>query len=426
MQHTYHVSGMHCPSCELLIKQGIESLGCKVQSLSHKTGKLIVEQPNSVSQEDIASAVVDAGYTLGSTHKNAPWTIHEWVEKGAWLVVAVALIFVLFKVDFTALLPTYETISFPIALLVGLVASVSTCLALTGGIVLGYAESVQTRNNFFTQLQFHAGRIGAFVVGGAILGMVGGTLGASLWVSTVLMLLVWLILVYLGLQVLGFLPNISALGMHLPGRMSQSIFRFKDPRYAPVVGALTFLLPCGFTQSMQLFALQSGSPLSGALIMGAFAIGTAPVLFALWFGAKAIKDKVAVLNSLLAALLIAFGVFTLYNSTQLINAMSVSAPSIEQQDDSVKADAEVVEVGHNGRAFVPNTIKLAKGKNYIVRVTPSSNGIGCMQQVVLPGQGVQDIRKDLTFDIVVDGTQARKIPLVCSAMGMSQGQIIVE
>lgn len=208
--------------------------------------------------------------------------------------------------------------------------------------------------------------------------------------------------------------------------MSQSILRLRNPRYAPIVGALTFLLPCWFTQSMQLFALQSGSPLSGALIMGAFAIGTAPVLFALWFGAKAIKDKVAVLNSLLAALLIAFGVFTLYNSTQLINAMSLSAPRSEQQDTFVKSDAEVVEVGHNGRAFVPSTIKLAQGKNYIIRVTPTSNGIGCMQQVVLPGKWAQNIRNGETFDIIVDGTKAQKIPLVCASMGMSQGQIIVE
>lgn len=131
MQHTYHISGMHCASCELLIKQGIESLGCKVQSLSHKNGKLIVEQPEHVTQQDIESAVVDAGYRFGNTAKQDPWSVQEWVEKGAWLVVAVVLVMVLFKVDFTALLPTYETISFPIALLVGLVASVSTCLALT-------------------------------------------------------------------------------------------------------------------------------------------------------------------------------------------------------------------------------------------------------------------------------------------------------
>ncbi len=51
-----------------------------------------------------------------------------------------------------------------------------------------------------------------------------------------------------------------------------------------IIGFATFFLPCGFTQSMQVVALSSGSFVSGMLIMLAFALGTLPVLALLSFG----------------------------------------------------------------------------------------------------------------------------------------------
>src|SRR5205823_2764418 len=44
------------------------------------------------------------------------------------------------------------------------------------------------------------------------------------------------------------------------------------------LGAFTFFLPCGFTQSLQLVALASGSFTTGALTMFVFALGTLPSL----------------------------------------------------------------------------------------------------------------------------------------------------
>ena len=48
--------------------------------------------------------------------------------------------------------------------------------------------------------------------------------------------------------------------------------------YTWCMGGLTFFLPCGFTQSMQLLALGSGNFLTGGMIMLVFALGTLPAL----------------------------------------------------------------------------------------------------------------------------------------------------
>ncbi len=47
-----------------------------------------------------------------------------------------------------------------------------------------------------------------------------------------------------------------------------------------VLGAFTIFIPCGVTQAMEVLAINSGSPVMGALIMFTFVLGTSP-LFAL-------------------------------------------------------------------------------------------------------------------------------------------------
>lgn len=48
--------------------------------------------------------------------------------------------------------------------------------------------------------------------------------------------------------------------------------------FAPaVLGFLTIFIPCGITQAMEVTAINTGSPVQGALIMGAFVLGTIPL-----------------------------------------------------------------------------------------------------------------------------------------------------
>ncbi len=95
---------------------------------------------------------------------------------------------------------------------------------------------------------------------------------------------------------------------------------------------------------MQLFALQSANPLQGALIMGAFALGTLPVLFGIGIGVKYIKDKLTLLNPLIAALLVAFGLYTILNGYGLIQALN--APSFAPSAIGSQT-TETIQIGHN-------------------------------------------------------------------------------
>ncbi len=83
--------------------------------------------------------------------------------------------------------------------------------------------------------------------------------------------------------------------------------------FAPMaLGLFSIFIPCGVTQSMEVLAVASGSPVQGALIMGAFVLGTTPIFAALGIAtAKLTEVWQAVFNKTAAAILIALAVYSL-------------------------------------------------------------------------------------------------------------------
>ncbi|MEI6710739.1 MAG: sulfite exporter TauE/SafE family protein [bacterium] len=129
---------------------------------------------------------------------------------------------------------------------------------------------------------FHSGRILGFALLGGILGLVGKAIGISLFFSSILGLVAALVMIILGLNLAGVYKKST---VTLPSSLF-SFFRKKEGSFlAPLlIGIGTFFLPCGFTQSMQISALSSGSFIGGFSLMLFFALGTFPVLALLSFG----------------------------------------------------------------------------------------------------------------------------------------------
>ncbi len=162
----FQIAGMHCKSCELMIRESIEEIdGCRVESISSKTGKLVLECSKVVPESHIREAIHEAGYSLQDEESPSRDMKISWVRTLPWLLFAGVLLYFLFRTDISGLMPKYEELGFGVAFLVGLVASVSTCLAVTGGIIIGYTESIVDKTNGWkTQLRFHMGRIITFIV----------------------------------------------------------------------------------------------------------------------------------------------------------------------------------------------------------------------------------------------------------------------
>jgi len=88
---------------------------------------------------------------------------------------------------------------------------------------------------------------------------------------------------------------------------------------ALVAGAMTFFLPCGFTQAMQLYAVSTGSITKGALIMMLFALGTAPGLLGVGGLSSVFKGQKAKLFFMASGIaVIILGIFNISNASKLV------------------------------------------------------------------------------------------------------------
>jgi sulfite exporter TauE/SafE len=170
----------------------------------------------------------------------------------------------------------------------GLLAGMSSCAALVGGLILSiskqwndlYDGNHSTTQKMAPHIMFNIGRLVSYAFLGAVLGLIGSKLQISLTFTSVLVFAVSILMISLGLQMLG-VQFFQKFQIALPRfflRYVADESNFKG-KYLPfVMGALTFFLPCGFTITAQGVALLSGSAISGALIMLFFALGTLPVL----------------------------------------------------------------------------------------------------------------------------------------------------
>ena len=110
------------------------------------------------------------------------------------------------------------------------------------------------------------------------------TINISPLFTGILGLIAAVVMILLGADLVGIFRQSK---LTLPGGIFQIFKKIEHKTFTPIIIWFgTFFLPCGFTQSMQIAALSSGSYITGSLIMFSFALGTFPVLALLSFGVE--------------------------------------------------------------------------------------------------------------------------------------------
>lgn len=295
-KYTFYVSGTHCASCKILIEDilGEEEIVKKVE-VDLKTATVDIETDSLKNREELAQI-------LGSKIKNNGYILlvenikeEKKYNDILWQAIPVGLGFLMlfFLLQKSGILnigfggQTTPATSF----IIGLIASVSSCLAIVGGLVLSLSakmsqDKISDKKTF---ILFHLGRLVSFALLGGILGMVGNFIGINFTITTILGIVASIVMIFLGLNLIGIFEKSKIV---LPSVIFKFFRKIEHKTFTPLlVGFGTFFLPCGFTQSMQVVALSSGSFLSGSLIMFTFALGTLPVLILLSFGSSSFANS---------------------------------------------------------------------------------------------------------------------------------------
>lgn len=290
-KYIFHVSGTHCASCKILLEDILSEQDFIQNARVNLKRELVeIETESDISPEEIASVLNEK-----VKPNNYVFSVEKIIEekKGSsdiWKALPIGLGFLIlfFILQKSGILnlgiggATTPTTSF----LIGIVASLSSCLAIVGGLILSLSAKVSQDEGSGKAKKplvlFHAGRLFGFAILGGVLGLIGEALGINFLFSAILGLVASSVMIILGLNLVGVFKKNN---ITLPSSIFGFFRKVEHATWAPIlIGLGTFFLPCGFTQSMQISALSSGSFMSGFLIMFSFALGTLPVLALLSFG----------------------------------------------------------------------------------------------------------------------------------------------
>jgi sulfite exporter TauE/SafE/copper chaperone CopZ len=328
--HEFFVHGMYCKACETLTQMEAMNVdGVQFAKVDLRTKKISVTGIFPMLPEKLAIALTGAlspyGYaaSLEPEDKKVRWA--DFLIAFPAAVAFVALYIFLQKAGVVRLVRA-DAMSYATAFLIGVVASVSTCMAVVGGMVLSvsanYAKSGHTVG---PQMLFHLGRFLAFFLLGGAIGAAGSIFQLSATAMFVLTFAVGLVMLLLGIRLLDVWP--SSLSFTLPPKISTrlKVSKSSNPVFGPLaMGAITFVLPCAFTQAMQFYTLSSGGFLPGALTMTMFALGTFPVLALLSFGSLGFRSErsSSVFFKTAGISVIAFAAFNIINSLAIAGLIS--------------------------------------------------------------------------------------------------------
>jgi uncharacterized protein len=215
------------------------------------------------------------------------------------------------------------------AFIIGLLASVSSCMAVVGGLILSFSATYEKAGKSVRpQVLFHIGRIVAFFILGGVIGAIGTTFTLSIMATFLLSLIVGIVMLILGIRLLDIFPWADRLQILMPDSVSDRMSRAfgSSDTYGPLVlGIATFFMPCGFTQSMQVYTLSSGGFLAGGLTMLLFALGTLPILALVSFGSLSVHGSPyrGVYLKVAGLIVVAFALFNIWNGLASIGLVPV-------------------------------------------------------------------------------------------------------
>ncbi|MDP2741645.1 MAG: sulfite exporter TauE/SafE family protein [bacterium] len=418
-EHVYRVEGMHCASCEILIeKKLLEIQNIKSVEASTSKGEVVIEysgdrpNPERLSKifkeenyqfDDFNSKISNKAKEEKEPKKGTSSTL---VAFNIAIFIIIAFLF-LQKMGIADILSLNSRSSLFAFLGLGLLAGLSSCAALVGGIVLSmskqwselYSQEQTTSQKLQPHIMFNAGRVISYVVLGGVLGVIGSRLQISPQFTGYLVIAISLLMITLGLQMLG-VKALRKFQFTLPKSATRYIANennFKGKQMPFIMGALTFFLPCGFTITAQSLALLSGNAFQGALIMGVFALGTVPSL--LFIGISSIKfssrphlaerfSKVAGFLVLFFALFnmsnqaIVLG-FTGFSNSLIAGQGQAQTKTVDEKDLPQVVDGkQVIKMIAYGSKDVPNYFKVRVGVPVRWEITADKTAGGCNGSII--------------------------------------------
>jgi sulfite exporter TauE/SafE len=228
-------------------------------------------------------------------------------------------------------------INFITAFSIGLLGSLH-CVGMCGGISGALATAmtpptsssstlINTLRKLSFQLFYSCGRIGSYMVAGALVGGIGATMNhfSSGHSISVLRILSGVMLILLGFYISGWwmaLAKLERIGSVIWKRirpLTRPLMPVNTAWKAMALGALWGWLPCGLVYSGLAWSITSGDIVDGALLMFYFGLGTVPAMVGIGFFSSMLADfaRSKTTRSVAGILMIIYGSWTIWGNLSI-------------------------------------------------------------------------------------------------------------
>lgn len=357
---------MTCPSCEKRIENSTKKINGVISAKANYAKEVLeIEYDTTLCNlDEIKKAINKSGY---------PTEASSNLGFIGMLAIIFIILFLGLRTSGFDMESKLSTASYAFLFIVGIFTSIH-CVGMCGGIMISQSlsfakESKSKLDSIIPSILYNVGRVISYTILGGIIGGIGSIFSLSITIKAFIQIFAGIFMVIMGLNISGF-KFFRTFSIKIPNFLSKYKRKFSSPF---IIGILNGFMPCGPLQTMQLFALGTGSALKGALSMFIFALGTVPLM--LTFGAISgflSKGYTKKLLKFSGVLIIVLGVIMGNRGLALsginINPFGFMMKGSFSSNSSTNSSKAVIEDGvqiinmtANNNGYSPNAFYVQKG-----------------------------------------------------------------
>ena len=380
------IKGIQCDSCRNKLIKALSKIG-NVTSVEIDGNIATLNYDGTINNYIIIKTINDLGYYSKKEYmSDVKKDIDDiYIRKQIAIIFLIILLiwFVLFKIFNINIFNVFPTVSSKVSygylFIVGILTSFH-CISMCGAFNLLASYNLESSKASKNPLLYNIGRICSYTILGGLVGLIGSVFTVNNTVQGIIILVSSITIILMALSMLGLL-NVKPLNLKIKNKFSNPF----------MIGFLNGFMPCGPLQSMQLYALMTGSFFKGALSMFFFSIGTVPLMLTAGFIYSSFKGKWRILINRIASVLILFLAIFMVNrglSTLGVNFNNIIFSNNDYLVAKMEDDYQVVRFSLDYNNYQDIQVKKGTMVKMIIDVSEKYLN-GCNERLEIKAFGVE-------------------------------------
>lgn len=398
------VEGMVCSGCETIIKNQLKRFDGVIEIEANYKNAIVyvIYNETKINKYEIIKAIRDLDYKItdnnaeeecissnGKSIKKSKYNIKQLL---GIVIIIVALYFIINStVGFNFIPQINQSMGYGLLFVAGLLTSLH-CIAMCGGINISQCASYQiddTKSPLKPSMLYNVGRVFSYTIIGGVVGGLGSVVNFSGEANGIVAIFAGVFMLLMGLNMLNIFPQLKKFNVRMPKFFGKKINNSLNNRGPFYIGLLNGLMPCGPLQSMQLYALGTGSILNGALSMFFFSIGTIPLMFGLGVASSLISNKLSHKIMKLGATLVMILGLIMINRGLSLSGISIAGVTKSPSNIAVLNDnIQVVTTKMESGSYTPIVVQKDIPVKWTI-IADESDLNGCNNPVTIPKYNIE-------------------------------------